>query len=438
MPAASTWYKIVSPLRVLGTPAPVFPGYELDFGDPVEQDDRADAIWHLDRARGMLKAHPEICELMVKEPTTAVWCVLFAGAQLALAAWAGFQSLWLVVLAAFVFGSYINICLFNLAHDCNHSLVFRKQSWNRWLFTLTSLPMLLPGHHSWWMEHHNHHNNLGSRKDFIVRRRQILVMMRSRAAVVFTKGPIYSALAWLSSPLLYPYSAALVVTQVIRSALGLVLYLLGCLRGRLTPGPFTMAVLGDEHLVSAYRRYRFEQWAVIYVALSFVMIGAMLAISWKALVYLMLSQVFMTGFLHPWMFGLILSNSHFHGQEKYQPSSSYYGWLNWVTFNFGLHTEHHDLATVPWSKLGRLREIAPEYYDDLVKTPSYAWLALKYTFCSRPTLDRAFVNHLPEYDSYEKTARRKERGDSVVPSMGPAPSSPEAEFEPSSSRSQTE
>ena len=412
MPSASSkpvWYRIVSPLRVLGTPAPVFPGHELDIGDSVESDERTDAIWHRDRARRMLRDHPEIRDLMGRQPMTAFWCLLFAASQVGLAAYLGSQPFWVVILVAYVVGSYLNICMFNLAHDCNHSLVFRRRSWNRWLFTLTSLPMMLPGHHTWWIEHHVHHNSLGSPKDFIVRRRQILIMTRSRVLLFITQGPIYTALSWLSSPLLHPYSALLVVSQVIRSALGLVFYLgdLVCLRTK--PSRVTLAVLGDQHLVSGYRRYRLERWAVAYAALSFVMMGVLLVVGgWKSVVYLMLAQVFMTGFLHPWMFGLILSNSHFHGQEKYQPSSSYYGWLNAITFNFGLHTEHHDLATIPWNRLGELRKIAPEYYDNLVKTPSYAALALKFTFCSRASLDRGFVNHMPDSDSYEQRRAARE------------------------------
>ena len=397
------WYKIVSPLRILGTPAPVFPGYELDIADTVDIDDRADAIWHRDRARSMLRDHPEIRDLMGRVPMTAFWCLLYAGCQVGLAAWVGSQPIWVVILVAYLIGSYLNICLFNLAHDCNHSLVFRRRGWNRWLFTFTSLPMMLPGHHSWWIEHHVHHNSLGSRKDFIVRRRQLLVMTRSRVLLVITRGPIYTALSWLSSPLLHPYSVLLVTTQMIRSAIGLLFYLGDLLCLRITPSRATIAILGDEHLVSGYRRYRLKGWAVAYAALSFLMVGVLLAIGgWKSVLYLMLAQVFMTGFLHPWMFGLILSNSHFHGQEKYQPSSSYYGWLNPITFNFGLHTEHHDLATIPWNRLGELRRIAPEYYDNLIKTPSYPMLALKFTFCSRPALDRGFVNHLPSEDSGER------------------------------------
>ena len=71
----------------------------------------------------------------------------------------------------------------------------------------------------------------------------------------------------------------------------------------------------------------------------------------KLLFYLLLSSLFLTGFLHPTMFGMILSNSHFHGHSTYQPSASYYGWYNRLTFNFGLHTEHHDIAGIAWSRL---------------------------------------------------------------------------------------
>ena len=116
----------------------------------------------------MLKAHPEIKDLFTRNPSTAVWCALFALSQVGVAIALTGQPWWLVVLAAYVVGSWINICLFNLAHDCNHALILKSIRLNRWLFTVTSLPMFLPGHHSWWIEHHVHHNDLGSPKDFIV------------------------------------------------------------------------------------------------------------------------------------------------------------------------------------------------------------------------------------------------------------------------------
>ena len=39
----------------------------------------------------------------------------------------------------------LNVCLFQLAHECNHNLIFKKTFWNRVMFTATSLPMFLSG-----------------------------------------------------------------------------------------------------------------------------------------------------------------------------------------------------------------------------------------------------------------------------------------------------
>ncbi|MEM8680399.1 MAG: fatty acid desaturase, partial [Planctomycetota bacterium] len=343
--ASPFWYKVASHLRVLGTPAPVFPGYEVDISAPVQDAGKQDAVWHRERSKAILQAHPEVKQLFGRHVGTAAWCISFAVAQLLLAALLWNQPLWLIVLASYVVGSWINICLFNLAHDCNHGLVFKKNLSNVWLFTFTSLPMFLPGHHTWWIEHHMHHNDLGSPKDFVKRRRNFLALTRSRVLFVIQDGPIYKMLTALSTPLLHPYSLLMVVTQALRTGLGLLMYLGQLLTFRVTPNRFTLSVLGDEHLVAAYQRYRLEWWAVVYSTLSLAMMGILFWLGgWKPLLYLLLSQIFMTGFLHPLNFGLILSNSHFNEHATYQPTSSYYGWLNKITFNFGLHTEHHDIS----------------------------------------------------------------------------------------------
>ena len=387
------WYQVTSRLRVLGMPAPVFPGYEIDMSGSVDDADKEEAVWHRERAKAMVQAHPEIKELFGQNRWTAICCVLFAGAQVAIAAAIWNQPIWAVVLAAFVVGSWINMCLFNLTHECNHGLVFKKNRSNVILFTLASLPMFLPGHHTWWIEHHIHHNDLGSRRDFIQRRRNFFVLTRAQVLFFIKDGPLYKMLTALSTPLLHPYSLALVVTQFLRTAVGVLMYLGQLLTFRVKPHNATLAVLADEHLVSTYHRYRLEMWAVVYPVLSFTMVGVLFWFGgWKPILYLLLAQVFMTGFLHPLNFGLILSNSHFNEHENYQPTSSYYGWLNLITFNFGLHLEHHDISGIPWNRLGRLSKIAPEFYDTLQKTSSYSLLALKFVFSQRPVFKACFTD----------------------------------------------
>ena len=81
--------------------------------------------------------------------------------------------------------------------------------------------------------------------------------------------------------------------------------------------------------------------------------------------YLLASTVFAIG-LHP--LGGRWIQEHFAlapDQETYW----YYGPLNKVAFNAGYHVEHHDLITVPWSRLPEIRRAAPEFYDGLQFVP---------------------------------------------------------------------
>jgi sphingolipid delta-4 desaturase len=65
---------------------------------------------------------------------------------------------------------------------------------------------------------------------------------------------------------------------------------------------------------------------------------------------------------------------------------SYYGPLNRMCFNVGYHNEHHDLVTVPWPRLPRIRSIAPEFYDSLHAHQSWTKLLLRFLGDRRITL----------------------------------------------------
>lgn len=368
--------------RVLGSAAPVFPGFEVDILDRVPDEEKPEAVWHRDRAKAILRAHPEIKALLGRSPITAVCCVAVAGFQVALAALSAGLPWWGVLALAWAVGALINVCLFQLAHDCNHNLVFKRQAWNRALFTVTSLPMFLSGHHTWWAEHLVHHNDMGAKKDFITRRRTFFLTSRT------------------ISPFLFPYCLLMIVTQAVRSALGLAVYVLTDLaRGRLKPSDRTLAILADEHLISGYKRDRIELWAVLYPLASFAMCGLLAAFGaafgvwWKPVLYLAAAQAFMTGFLQPLTLGIVLGISHFHGTRRYQPSASNYGRLiNLLTFNAGLHVEHHDIMGIPWHRLWKLRAMAREFYDPLETIPSYTMLGLRFVFCSPETFRAEFDN----------------------------------------------
>jgi len=67
-----------------------------------------------------------------------------------------------------------------------------------------------------------------------------------------------------------------------------------------------------------------------------------------------------------------------HAVPKPEETYSYYGPLNYLTYNVGLHNEHHDFPAVPWTRLPKLRELAHEFYDDLPCHQS--WVGVMWQF----------------------------------------------------------
>jgi len=97
---------------------------------------------------------------------------------------------------------------------------------------------------------------------------------------------------------------------------------------------------------------------------------------WAGLLYLVFSFFFSIG-LHP--VGARWIQEHYTndpGQETY----SYYGPINRVCLNMGYHNEHHDLPSIPWNNLPRLRALAPEFYDKLKFHPSWTRLLFQFIF----------------------------------------------------------
>lgn len=130
----------------------------------------------------------------------------------------------------------------------------------------------------------------------------------------------------------------------------------------------------------------------------------------KVLAYLTLGSLLAMG-LHP-VAGHFISEHYMFkkGFETY----SYYGPLNWITFNVGYHNEHHDFPAVPGSRLPevfsllilpfstprtliiigqynyrftfamQVKKIAPEYYDNLPQHSS--WIGVLYDFVMDPDI----------------------------------------------------
>jgi sphingolipid delta-4 desaturase len=118
-----------------------------------------------------------------------------------------------------------------------------------------------------------------------------------------------------------------------------------------------------------------DGWTAANIVIQFVCIGLLAALVGAGpFKYLIASTVFAIG-LHP--LGARWIQEHF-ARVPDQETYSYYGPLNKVCFNVGYHNEHHDLVTIPWSRLPEVRRMAPEFYAGLHSYSSWTALLIEF------------------------------------------------------------
>ncbi len=116
---------------------------------------------HFHRGREILKAHPEVKALMVKNPWTALCAVLVVAAQWTTAALAADLNWYWIVALAYFFGAVLNHSLYVLIHECAHNLVFRERRANNLLGIFCDFALFIPSAMAFRKYHLMHHKFLG-------------------------------------------------------------------------------------------------------------------------------------------------------------------------------------------------------------------------------------------------------------------------------------
>lgn len=290
---------------------------------------------HRTRRLAIIKAHPEVTKLCGPEPLTK-WVVLgVVSLQVVLACLlhaTPFWS-WKFWAVAYVFGATANQNLFLAIHEISHNLAFKSPRLNRLIAIFANLPIGIPYSASFRPYHLTHHKSLG-------------------VDGLDTDLPTAFEAVFLDSIL---GKAFFCTFQIFFYAL--------------RPMAVYRIPLTKIHLLNVIVQVSFD-----YALIRFA--------SPNAFLYLLVSS-FLAGSLHP-LAGHFIAEHYVY--ETVSPSQmdpdnripipetfSYYGPLNWFTYNVGLHNEHHDFPAVPWTRLHALRDMAPEFYNTLPRHESWVY-----------------------------------------------------------------
>ena len=293
---------------------------------------------HGGRARAIVAAHPKVRELMVRNPWTAAIALSIVLGQSAIAfgmGRLGWSYWWLSFLLAYAVGAFANHANYVIIHDATHNLIFANKSLNKLLGIIADLPNLNPGAMGFRVYHLKHHSHQGD-YDW-----DADLANHWEARLVGNKW--YRKLIWLA---LFPFF-------------------------QLTRPPRLKAIT------------MWDRWFVINFACAIAYdIAVVHFCGWPGLLYLAFSFLFSVG-LHP--VGARWIQEHYTNDPE-QETYSYYGPINKVCLNMGYHNEHHDLPSIPWNNLPRLRAMAPEFYAPLKFHPSWSRLLVQFIFDKRYTL----------------------------------------------------
>jgi sphingolipid delta-4 desaturase len=284
------------------------------------------------RRRAILAAHPEAASLIGHDWRTAAITLSAVAGQTLIAAGLGTLGIdywWAALIAAFCIGAFANHAMFVVIHDATHNCIFKANFLNKWVAILADLPNTFPTAMGFRCYHMKHHSHLGD----------------------------------------YDYDADLPSHWEAR------------LFGNSAPGKAAWMFLFPVFQLTRLARLKgsvpmWSRWTFINGGCVFLYdLAILMCFGPNALLYLFASFWFSVGGLHP--LGARWLQEHFT-PDPAQETFDYYGPLNLVALNIGYHNEHHDFPDVPWSRLPRLKEMAPEFYAGLKTHKSLSWLLLKF------------------------------------------------------------
>jgi len=297
---------------------------------------------HRQRHAAILAARPEVRELSGNCPQVVPLIATLVAVQCAVAVAVAGWPLAYALAAAVLFGAFVAHFLNGCIHEAAHNLILSGSARNKAVAILANLPAVAPSamaFRHYHLLHHGFHGEPGMDADLPLAWEVNLVGSSN-----------WRKLLWLAFlPLFY----------------------------------------GVFHPVVVRKRFPLDRWLVANVVIVVGFAAAMLTVfGWSSFVYLAVSTYFAVG-PHPTGAHILQEHVIFAG-EDYE-TASYYGPLNATSLNLGHHVEHHDFPGVPGLRLGRLKKMAPEFYDGRYAHASRLATLWQFVCDPRASLDRRMM-----------------------------------------------
>lgn len=230
-------------------------------------------------------------------------------------------------LVTYFIGATITQGLFLAIHELSHNLFFKEIKYNKLYSIFLNLPIGIPFSITFRDYHLEHHKNLGVYgldTDLPSKLEKYLVSGKNKKTI------------WLSLQIVW-YSLRPIFTKKYN---------------------FT-----TYHLINIIVQGLFD--IIIYRIFGM-----------GPIIYFLLCNI-IAGGLHPCAYHFI-SEHYLLNYRNDQETYSYYGILNYLTWNVGYHNEHHDFPYIPWSRLSKIKRMSPDNYNNLIKYDS--WYKIFYRF----------------------------------------------------------
>lgn len=286
---------------------------------------------HASRRKMILDKYPQIKSLFGYDPNFKYVASGMVLTQFVMLFVMKGQSWPVTLLVAYLFGGVINHSLSLAIHEIAHGLAFghARPNANRYFGYFCNLPLGVPVFNSFKKYHLEHHRYQG---DEVIDTDLPTLLEAKLFCTTFGK------LCWvILQPLFYMIRPLMV-----------------------NPKPPT-----QYELINGAIQLVFDAFVVYFFG-------------WRVLWYLIIGTLLAMG-LHP-VAGHFISE-HYMFKKGYE-TYSYYGPLNFITFNVGYHNEHHDFPAVPGSRLPEVKRIAAEFYDDMPQ--HWSWTQVLYDFITDP------------------------------------------------------